>query len=151
VEASGVSANFTKTMTKIMLTRFTGVTLSDPKNKRLFDKLSKIGDAALTAEKFEELSRLKAGMEATYSTAKVCKDRTVTDISLCKETDRMSLEPELTKILDESRDYDELLYVWKTWRDVSGKHMRGDYIKYISLKNQGAEANGNNYSFFFVI
>jgi peptidyl-dipeptidase A len=45
-------------------------------------------------------------------------------------------------VISSSRDYDELTYVWKSWRDVSGAKMREDYKKYVELSNLAAEKNG---------
>jgi peptidyl-dipeptidase A len=45
-------------------------------------------------------------------------------------------------VISTSRDYDELTYVWKSWRDVSGAKMRVDYKKYVELSNLAAERNG---------
>jgi peptidyl-dipeptidase A len=45
-------------------------------------------------------------------------------------------------VISTSRDYDELAYVWKSWRDVSGAKMRDDYKKYVELSNLAAEKNG---------
>lgn len=41
-----------------------------------------------------------------------------------------------------SRDYDELLFVWKGWRDASGKKMRNNYKRYVELSNKAAVLNG---------
>jgi peptidyl-dipeptidase A len=45
-------------------------------------------------------------------------------------------------VISTSRDYDELAYVWKSWRDVSGAKMREDYKKYVEISNLAAEKNG---------
>lgn len=42
----------------------------------------------------------------------------------------------------ESRDYDELLFAWKGWRDSAGKVLRQDYKKYVELANKAATLNG---------
>lgn len=42
----------------------------------------------------------------------------------------------------ESRDYDELLFAWKGWRDAAGKVLRQDYEKYVELANTAARLNG---------
>lgn len=42
----------------------------------------------------------------------------------------------------ESRDYDELLFAWKGWRDSSGKVIREDYKRYVELANKAATLNG---------
>lgn len=48
------------------------------------------------------------------------------------------------KVMAESRDYEELKYVWSQWRDASGAKMRNNYKNYVTLSNQAAEANGKN-------
>jgi hypothetical protein len=50
---------------------------------------------------------------------------------------------ELTRILAKSRDYDELLHVWKSWRDRTGKPMRSKYMRFVELTNEAARLNGN--------
>jgi peptidyl-dipeptidase A len=45
-------------------------------------------------------------------------------------------------VISTSRDYEELVYVWKSWRDVSGAKMREDYKKYVELNNVAAQKNG---------
>ena len=42
---------------------------------------------------------------------------------------------DLYEILAKSTDYDELLAVWKGWRDVC-KVMKPQYVEYISLSNK---------------
>ena len=49
---------------------------------------------------------------------------------------------EMTEKLAELKDYDELAYIWKAWRDASGKLMRDQFLKYVQLSNQAAELNG---------
>lgn len=42
----------------------------------------------------------------------------------------------------ESRDYDELLFAWKGWRDSAGTVIRGNYTRYVELANKAATLNG---------
>ncbi len=49
---------------------------------------------------------------------------------------------DLQKIMAESRDYDELLFAWKGWRDSAGKVIRQDYKRYVELANMAATLNG---------
>ena len=43
--------------------------------------------------------------------------------------------------LAESRDWDELLGVWKGWRDVTGPRMMGRYADLVELQNEAARTN----------
>jgi len=45
----------------------------------------------------------------------------------------------------ESRDYDELLFAWKGWRDSAGKVLRQDYKRYVELANKAAQLNGTTF------
>lgn len=54
--------------------------------------------------------------------------------------------PDLQKIMAESRDYDELLFAWKGWRDSAGKVIRSDYMRYVELANKAATLNGTRLS-----
>ena len=56
----------------------------------------------------------------------------------------MFYQPGLTKIMANSRDYNELYWAWNGWRNaVSGEEAREDYAEYVTLKNQASEANGS--------
>lgn len=41
-----------------------------------------------------------------------------------------------------SRDFEELLYTWRSWRDNIGHEIRPKYIKYTELVNEAAMAIG---------
>ncbi|RWS26965.1 Angiotensin-converting enzyme-like protein, partial [Leptotrombidium deliense] len=75
------------------------------------------------------LNEIIADMENVYSTAKICPFRinggySDGDKSNVTAQCNLTLEPDLQRIIGESRDYDELLHVWKAWRDKSGKKIR---------------------------
>ncbi|GLH07210.1 Angiotensin-converting enzyme [Gryllus bimaculatus] len=77
-------------------------------------------------------------MTSTYSTAKICPYKK----QACALNEMLSLDPGMEEIISKSRDYDELTYVWKAWRDASGKLMRENYKKYVQLNNKAAKMNG---------
>ncbi|XP_075701161.1 angiotensin-converting enzyme isoform X2 [Rhinoderma darwinii] len=104
----------------------------NPETQRLLKKLSDIDKAALTEDQQKEYNQLVSDMETIYSKAKVCKD------DKC-----MPLDPDLTELMAKSRDYDELLFAWKGWRDSSGKPMRSHYTKYVALGNMAAKLNSH--------
>ncbi|KAM9424543.1 angiotensin-converting enzyme [Pholidichthys leucotaenia] len=102
--------------------------------KRIINKLSDIEKAALPSAELEEYNTLLSNMETKYSVAKVCRED-----NTCHP-----LDPDLQKIMAESRDYDELLFAWKGWRDASGKEIRQDYKRYVELANKAATLNGHS-------
>uniref|UniRef100_A0A8C6M1T4 Angiotensin-converting enzyme n=1 Tax=Nothobranchius furzeri TaxID=105023 RepID=A0A8C6M1T4_NOTFU len=106
----------------------------DTSVKRIIKKLSDIERAALSSAELEEYNTLLSNMETKYSLAVVCRDGVT-----CHP-----LDPDLQKIMAESRDYDELLFAWKGWRDSAGKILRQDYKRYVELANKAATINGHS-------
>nr|CAD7201152.1 unnamed protein product [Timema douglasi] len=53
-----------------------------------------------------------------------------------------SIYPGIESVISSSRDYDELTYAWKSWRDATGPKMREDYKKYVEINNIAAAENG---------
>ncbi|XP_051894867.1 angiotensin-converting enzyme isoform X2 [Pristis pectinata] len=101
--------------------------------KRILKKLSDIGQSALPEAEVKELNKVVSDMETTYSVAKVCREN-----GTCHP-----LDPDLTHILATSTDYNELLFAWKGWRDASGKKMRTNFKRYVTLSNKAATLNGH--------
>lgn len=126
-------ANHTKTY-GLEARKYDTTDFQDPSVKRILKKLSDLERAALNDTELNEYNNLLASMETTYSVAKVCKG----DGSPC-----LALEPDLTKIMAESRNYDELLFAWQGWRNVSGRELRQRYERYVELANLAARSNGH--------
>ncbi|KAM9837051.1 angiotensin-converting enzyme [Aulostomus maculatus] len=106
----------------------------DASVKRIMKKLSDIERAALPPAELEEYNTLLSNMETKYSVAEVCREN--------KECH--PLDPDLQKIMAESRDYDELLFAWKGWRDAAGRVLRQDYKRYVEIANKAATLNGHS-------
>jgi peptidyl-dipeptidase A len=112
--------------------QFEGQPMS-PASKRSIELL-KLGVAAPAPDdpaKRAELATLLAGMQAKYGSATYCKDGGKD----CRD------EVQLKKVLEASRDYDELLDAWKGWHDQA-RALRGDYTRYTVLANEGARELG---------
>ncbi|XP_072926854.1 angiotensin-converting enzyme isoform X1 [Hemitrygon akajei] len=100
--------------------------------KRILKKMSDIKEAALPEAEVKEYNNILSELQTTYSVAKVCREN-----GTC-----YSLDPDLTDILANSNDYDELLFAWEGWRNASGKKMRDSYKRYVKLSNKAARLNG---------
>lgn len=72
-------------------------------------------------------------MEEIYSTA------TVTD----SDGNVYRLDPELTNLMSNSRDYDELQWAWESWHEATGPRMKSKYAELVEKMNEGATDNGN--------
>ncbi|XP_077988216.1 angiotensin-converting enzyme-like [Glandiceps talaboti] len=110
----------------------------DDDTRRQLEFLLYIGSAALDADDKREYDTLISTMKKTYSTAEVCK-RPGHEDNEC-----FPLDPDLTRILASSRDYDELLWAWTGWRDEAGKPTRDTYTDFVKLANKAAKANGKS-------
>ena len=49
---------------------------------------------------------------------------------------------DVTTIFETSRDWDELEWMWKSWRDQSGKLMKKNYKKLVGLENDFSQSIG---------
>lgn len=93
-----------------------------------------------------QLKTLIADMENVYGTGKICpyqKENSKSSPSDDPECN-LELEPELTVLLAESKDYDELTHVWTAWRNSTGKPIRAQFVRYVELMNEKARRNGNS-------
>jgi len=81
----------------------------------------------------ERLAAISTKMEGLYGAGKYCKGEGKAQV--CQNLG------DLSKILRESRDYDEQLDAWLGWRTISPP-FRKDYEEFVSLLNQGAQSYG---------
>jgi peptidyl-dipeptidase A len=113
-------------------TRFDGLKL-DPVTARKI-KLLKLSLTIATPadpKESEELTRIASSMEGTYGKGKYCPGGPDT----CKDLEQLS------KILAESRDPNELKDVWIGWHAIS-RPIRKDFVRYVELANKGARQLG---------
>ncbi|GJQ76300.1 hypothetical protein Trydic_g14, partial [Trypoxylus dichotomus] len=113
----------------------------DEQLKRQLRSLKNLGSAALSVDKLEEFTNILQSMRNTYSTGKICP---YSQQACVLENEGLSLEPDIEAVIATSTDYDELEYVWKSWRDASGAKIRENYKEYVRLSQEVAEANGFN-------
>lgn len=102
---------------------------------RLLQKISRVG-IKLDQEDTEKLSNLINKMTGVYSTGTVCAPWLN---SKCAKP--WELEPDLTDLFANNRDYETLQYAWKAWRDTVGKPIAQDYADFVELSNKGARAD----------
>lgn len=107
----------------------------DPSTKRQFQVLSVVGTSALPDSRLSLFENTVSTMEGIYSTTKICDYKNPSKCDL-------PLDPDLTAIMANSRDFDELLYVWQQWHTGAGRPIKAYYIPYVTLGNEAAVANG---------
>ncbi|XP_055500738.1 angiotensin-converting enzyme 2 [Leucoraja erinacea] len=92
------------------------------------------GTGVLSTSEYNRLNEIQNEMSTIYSTGTVCYPD---QPSKC-----VGLEPELTILMAESKDYKERLWAWEGWRVNVGKKLRPLYEEYTILKNKVAKLNG---------
>lgn len=107
--------------------------------RRQLQYLTQISINRLPAEDFTGLNGYLGRMQHIYSSTLICPY----DKQDCSEGS-MSLDPDLYGVMADSQDYDELLYVWKEWRDKTGRLMKNDYAEYVRLMNKAAGIAGHD-------
>lgn len=95
-------------------------------------------------KKIKTIDELQAQMTEIYSKGKACKYNNVTKESRC-----FDLDPDLSNLMAKSRDYDQLLWAWKGWRDSVGPPIKPLFKTFVGLLNLGArEQNWGDYGNF---
>jgi len=110
--------------------RFDGLQLPEDQARKM--KLLRLGLTVATPsdpKESEELTRIIAGMEGTYGKGKYCKGSKCLDLQ------------EITKIMAESRNLQELRDVWTGWHSISPP-IRKPFQRYVELANKGASELG---------
>jgi peptidyl-dipeptidase A len=96
-------------------------------------ELLKLGTSAPSpndAAKRKELAEIATDLEGMYGAGKYCRT----------ENDCLS-GSELELLMQESRNYDELLEYWTGWREIAVP-MRDKYARFVELANEGAAELG---------
>ena len=138
-------------------TRFDGVALPpELERKMMLLKLAPLPLPAPSDPKLqEELTQIMTGMEATYGRGRYCKGQATSGNPVTGTSPAPAAAPPapadeskdcmdigaITRVMAESRDYDELLDVWRGWRTVSPP-MRPRFERFVQLSNQGARDLG---------
>ncbi|XP_055587303.1 angiotensin-converting enzyme-like [Uranotaenia lowii] len=110
----------------------------NPETRRQLQFLNSISINQLSVEDFNALNSALGKMQTIYSSTLICPF----EDQACREGRRLSLDPDLYGIMAKSENYDELKYVWREWRDQTGRKMKDDYVEYVELMNKAAGIAG---------
>lgn len=89
-------------------------------------------------------------MKENYNQAKICpyrghtteSNRFGSNVTSFRAYCDLKLEPDLTRIMEKSRNEEELRHVWNEWREKVGPPIRNTFMRYVDLSNQAAERHG---------
>ncbi|CAG9818310.1 unnamed protein product [Phaedon cochleariae] len=106
----------------------------DPQTYRQMRYYAVIGPSALPPEELDRYNRLINDMLSIYNTASVCA---FNDPFKCG----LRLQPDLSRIMAKSRNWDELQHVWTEWRRNSGQKMKDPFEQMVKISNHAAKLN----------
>ncbi|KAL4229123.1 hypothetical protein ACF0H5_012162 [Mactra antiquata] len=136
VEVNLESANFTQVYAKLA-SEYNYKNYNNETIRKQFEGIADQGTNAMQdGEKLKRLKQVMAQMEGIYAKGEVC--------GAPPDYDCMNLEPGLTRLLAESKDYDQLAFAWKRWRDVAKGEMKELYEEFVQLSNEAIRDNGYN-------
>ncbi|KAI4500405.1 hypothetical protein M0802_004367 [Mischocyttarus mexicanus] len=110
--------------------------IPDPLARRELKMIAIKGRNALTDDKFNEIHHLIAEMKEIYGRTRLCPYRNMG--SNCN----LSIDHDISKIMTQSKDYDELLYYWHAWHEAIGPPLKNNFMRYVQLSNQASRLNG---------
>ncbi|XP_047368061.1 angiotensin-converting enzyme-like isoform X2 [Vespa velutina] len=110
--------------------------IPDPLARRELKMIVIRGRNALTDDKFNEIHKLIIEMKDIYSRTRLCPYRNMG--SNCN----LSIDHDISKIMAQSKDYDELLYYWHAWHEAIGPPLKNNFMRYVQLSNQASRLNG---------
>ncbi|XP_015596207.1 angiotensin-converting enzyme [Cephus cinctus] len=108
--------------------------IRDPAVRRRLRYLSVVGPAALPPDQFDRYNRILNDLLTIYNSASICG---YNDPFRCD----LRLYPDLSRIMAQSHNWEELQYVWTEWRRRSGAPMRELYQQLVQLNNEAARLN----------
>lgn len=85
-----------------------------------------------------QIYHLISEMKAIYSHTRVCPYNSQHQI-YCD----LELEPDVVKIMANSRNHLELAHVWQEWHNKVGPPIKNKFMRYVEITNQASKNNGN--------
>lgn len=119
------------------ISRYNYNDFNDKSLKRRFKMMTNLGDELLSQFKYSELRTIIHGMEQNYAEMMVPKYGN----DSMEDEDYLSLYPDITRIMEKSRDPEELKYYWLQWYTELGRQNKEQYFDYVELRNEAAKLN----------
>ncbi|XP_065643822.1 angiotensin-converting enzyme isoform X2 [Hydra vulgaris] len=138
--AEAASINYSKRMKELRSEALkVDMTNADDDSKRQLQMLN-VTMESTNADIVKNISIIAGKMENLYSTTTIPYNKKFIKL-ITPMVNQLSLDQHLKKILADSRDPDELLYVWEEWHNLAGPPIRNLYTEFVKLNNIGAREN----------
>lgn len=119
------------------VSRFNFKDFNDKSLKRRLKMMTNLGDELLPQFKNSKIRSVIYAMEQNYAEMRVPKYGN----DSMEERDYLSLYPDITRIMEKSRDPEELKYYWLQWYTKLGRQNKENYFDYVELRNEAAKLN----------
>lgn len=132
-------SKFIKQSWRDHVTKYNFTTFTNQKLKRRFEKLA-ITQHSLDENETKEFANITSYMRSEYGSAKVCP---FDSCNCTLEKEGMNLSPGSSTIISNpmNHSFEDLAYIWKGWRDATGRKIKKSFLKYLSLVNKVALGN----------
>lgn len=129
--------------------------ISDTNTRRQIQRIVKQGKCGLSDDKYAELNSLIQQMIDNYKKVRVCPYKNDQDDVGGSELQHrenigdtfggycdLSIDKELSRLMETSRSEMELRYIWSEWHRKAGSPNRNNFMRYVDLANQAAVMRG---------
>ena len=137
-QASSKRDEVQKDIRNKIISRYNFNDFNDKSLKRNLKMLTNLGDDLLPQFKSRKFRSIIYEMEQNYAEMRVIK---YSNNSMEDELEYLSLYPDISKIMEKSRDPEELKYYWMQWYTELGRQNKKKYIDYVELRNEAAKLN----------
>lgn len=133
----------------------------DSNTRRQLGRIVTQGRCGLGDERYREITHLITTMKDNYNNVKICPYRGQSPniysgpyefargqssresyVTAYTGFCDLRLDPDLNRIMENSRLEPELRYVWTAFRDKTGPPIKNTFMRYLDLANQAAEKHG---------
>ncbi|CAO1342417.1 unnamed protein product [Diamesa hyperborea] len=120
-----------------IISRYNFNDFTDKSLKRRLKMMTNLGDKLLPQFKNRKINSIINDMKQNYAEMRIPKYGN----SSTEEGDYLSLNPDISKIMEKSRDPEELKYYWLQWYTELGRQNKKKYFNYVELRNEAAKLN----------
>ncbi|CAO1336207.1 unnamed protein product [Diamesa serratosioi] len=110
---------------------------NDESDKRKLKMMTDLGDQLLPQYKYNKIRTIIHNMESRYASMKILQYNN----GALGENEYLSLKPDVERIMEKSRDPEELKYYWLEWYTELGQRNKVNYFEYVDLRNEAAKLN----------
>lgn len=120
-----------------IISRYNFNDFTDKSLKRRLKMMTNLGDELLPQFKNRKINSIINDMKQNYAEIRIPKYGN----SSTEQGDYLSLNPDISKIMEKSRDPEELKYYWLQWYTELGRQNKKKYFNYVELRNEAAKLN----------